>query len=242
MITKNMNAKDKLVADKTPRKSDETRSRILDAALALFRQRGFAETTMRDIAKEAGVALGAGYYYFSSKDALVTAFYERAHRELAPLAEEALADAKTLEDRLRAVMHVKFDYFAPNRSLMAALSSHIDPQNPLSPFSADTRALRDHDIELFARTLEGAKVRVSDDLKRHLPRLLWLYHMGLLLFWVYDGSAEQRKTMQLFDKSVSIVASLVKLSGFPLLRPIRKIAVDLLETIYGEEPVLGAAT
>jgi len=238
-----MSVAGKNMADKvTTRKSDETRIRILEAALALFRKRGFGATTMRDIAKEAGVALGAAYYYFASKDALVTAFYERAHLELTPLAEDALAKAKTLEERLRAVMNVKFEYFAPNRSLMAALSAHIDPQNPLSPFSLDTQAIRDQDIALFARTLEGAKIRVADDLKQHLPRVLWLYQMGLLLFWVYDRSPKQAKTKQLFEKSVSIVAGLIKLSGFPLLLPVRKIAVDLLETIYDGESELGVAT
>ncbi len=223
----------------TGKKSEETRTRILEAALVLFRKRGFGPATMRDIAREAGVALGAAYYYFSSKDALVTAFYERAHRELAPLAEEALTHAKGLEERLRAVMNVKFEYFAPNRGLMAALSAHIDPQNPLSPFSSEMRVIRDQDVGLFARTLEGSKVRVSEDLKPHLPRLLWLYHMGLLLFWVYDRSPKQKRTMHLFEKSASIVANLIKLSGFPLLRPVRKVATDLLDTIYGDEAALG---
>jgi len=130
---------------------------------------------------------------------------------------------------------VKFEYFAPNRRLMAALSAHIDPQNPLSPFSPKAQAIRDQDIALFARALEGSKVRVSDELKQHLPRLLWLYQMGLLLFWVYDGSLRQTKTMRLFEKTVSIVSSLIKLSGFALLRPVRKIAMDLLDTIYADD-------
>jgi AcrR family transcriptional regulator len=220
------------------KKSDETRTRILEAALALFRQRGFTSTTMRDIAKAAGVALGAAYYYFDSKDALVTAFYVRANLELTPLAEAALVRAKTLEERLRALLTVKFEYFAPNRNLMAALSAHIDPQNPLSPFSPETQAIREQDIALFARTLEGSKVRVSDDLKQHLPRLLWLYQMGLLLFWVYDGSPRQKKTTQLFEKTVSIVSGLIQLSGFPLLRPLRKIATDLFDTIYADAPTV----
>ena len=78
-------------ATATTKKSEETRIRILEAALLLFRKRGFEKTTMRDIARESGVALGAAYYYFDSKDALVMAFYERAQRDLDPLLEEALA-------------------------------------------------------------------------------------------------------------------------------------------------------
>ena len=45
--------------NKSIKKSDETRARMLEAALTLFRDRGFESTTMRDIAQQAGVALGA---------------------------------------------------------------------------------------------------------------------------------------------------------------------------------------
>ena len=222
-------------ANPAARKSVETRARILEAALTLFRKRGFEETTMRSIAKEAGMALGAAYYYFDSKDALVMAFYERAQDELSALAEDALPKAKGLHDRLRALLNIKFQYFAPNRELLRALSAHIDPQHPLSPFSAETREVREKDIHFFDRLIEDANVRVPDDLKVHLPRLLWLYQMGLLLFWIYDRSPHQSKTKQLFEKCLSIVVNLIKLSGFPLLRPIRRIATNLLEIVYGDE-------
>ena len=65
-------------------KSEETRTRILAAALRVFRQRGFDEATMREVAAEAGVAVGAAYYYFDSKDAIVMAFYQRSQDEMAP--------------------------------------------------------------------------------------------------------------------------------------------------------------
>ena len=56
-------------------KSEETRDRILQAAQEMFHDRGFESTTMREIAVAAGVATGAAYYYFDSKDAIVLAFY-----------------------------------------------------------------------------------------------------------------------------------------------------------------------
>jgi len=217
-------------------KSEETRTRILEAALILFRKRGFEKTTMRDIARESGVALGAAYYYFDSKDALVMAFYERAQRDLDPLLEEALAKTQGLEERLRAAIDVKFRYFAPNRKLMGALSAHIDPQHPLSPFSEETRVIREHDMGFLAAAVDGAKVRIPGDLRLHLPRVLWLYQMGLLLFWVYDSSFEQSRTQQLAQKSLSIVVNLIKFSSLPLMRPVRKLATDLLEIVYGDEP------
>ncbi len=226
------------------RKSEETRARILEAALALFRKRGFENTTMRDIAQESDVALGAAYYYFDSKDALVMGFYERAQQDLAPLLENALSktQGQGLEERLQAAIDVKFQYFAPNRKLLGALSAHIDPQHPLSPFSEATRAIRERDIAFLSAAIDGSKVRIPGDLKTHLPRLLWLYQMGLMLFWVYDRSPEQGRTRLLFQKSLSIVVNLIRFSSLPLMRPVRKLATDLFEIVYGEqEPSLPKA-
>lgn len=45
---------------------------------------------MRDIAVEAGVALGGACYHFASKEALVMAFYEKAQREMEPELRAAL--------------------------------------------------------------------------------------------------------------------------------------------------------
>src|SRR5882757_8593302 len=93
-----------------PSKGEETRSRILAGALRLFRERGFDETTMRDIAREAGVAIGAAYYYFDSKEALVMAFYGEASQTMHEQIEAALGRKIDLKARLRAVIDVKFEY------------------------------------------------------------------------------------------------------------------------------------
>jgi len=215
-------------------KSEETRNRILEAALVLFRRQGFESTTMRDIAREAGVALGGAYYYFDSKDALVMGFYQRAQEDLAALLESALVGAKTADARLHAVIETKFKYFADNRKLLGALSAHIDPHHPLSPFSEQTRPIRERDIAFLSQALDDTKLRVPPDLAPHLPHLLWLYQMGLMLFWVYDSSPHQQRTRLLFEKTLSIVVRLIKLSGLPLMRPVRKIVTDLLAIIYTE--------
>jgi len=218
-------------------KGELTRNTILESALQLFRDKGFDATTMRDVATRAGVALGAAYYYFDSKEAIVMGFYERAQDELTPVLDRSLANAKGLHDRVSAIIRAKLEYFAADRKLMGALSAHIDPHHPLSPFSEETRNIRDRDIGFFSQAVEGGKVHVTEDLKAHLPRVLWLYQMGLLLFWVYDSSPKQERTLKLFEKSLAIVVSLIKLSSLPLMRPVRKHVTGLLEIAYGEETV-----
>src|ERR671935_1437796 len=80
--------------------SEETRRQILETALALFRERGFEETTIRDIARRAGLSLGAAYYYFKSKEAIVGAYYDFVQREHLARSREAFARDAALRDRL----------------------------------------------------------------------------------------------------------------------------------------------
>lgn len=207
----------------------------MTAAMELFRKRGFEETTMRDIAVAAGVALGGAYYYYESKQALVMAFYQTAQREMETELQGALTGSKDLEKRLHAMFQVKFNYFAQDRALLGALSAHTDPGHPLSPFSAQTACIRDHDVELFRQAIAGSTIRVSADLEPYLPRVLWLFQMGLILFWVYDSSPGQTRTKNLVERSVRIVLNLIRFSTLPLMRPVRKQAVELLLGVYAEQ-------
>jgi AcrR family transcriptional regulator len=222
-------------------KSDETRARILGAAMELFRQKGFEETTMREIAAGAGVATGAAYYYFDSKDAIVLAFYEQSQQEMEPQLEAALTAKGNLKERIHALLEVKFQYFEPNRRLLGTLAAHADPQHPLSPFSALTQEMRERDMKFFERALSGSRIKVDSELGRHLPRILWMYQMGLILFWVFDRSTGQKRTRLLVDKSLGIVVRLIKVSEFPLLRPVRRMVVDLVETVMDDSAELPPA-
>ncbi len=61
---------------KRTRRGPHTRRQILDACLRLFSQKGFARTTVRDIAREAGITDAAIYYHFQSKRDLMQALVE----------------------------------------------------------------------------------------------------------------------------------------------------------------------
>ena len=58
-------------------KAQETRQRIFDTAVKLFMEKGYEETTMRDIAAEAGCSLGLAYRYFESKEVVVIQLYRQ---------------------------------------------------------------------------------------------------------------------------------------------------------------------
>ena len=215
----------------TPR-AEDSRRRIYETAMQLFREKGFEQTTMRDIAAKAGVALGGAYYYFSSKDAIVLSFYQAMQEDSHESILEAIAGEKKLKDRLRCILEKRLELLAPNRKFCDALFRHApDSQDPLSPFSEETRPIRERAIEHLRIAVEGGDVKVPSDLKPQLPYLLWLYQMGLILFWLYDRSEKQQRTQMLMEKSLGLLVTLLKLSGLPLMKPVRKTALELVETI-----------
>jgi len=214
----------------TPR-AEDTRRKIYEAAMELFREKGFDETTMRDIAAKAGVALGGAYYYFSSKDAIVLAFYREMQESSNGPVLEALAGRKKLKERIRCVLEKRLESLGPNRKFCAALFRHApDGADPLSPFSEETRPIREGAIEHLRIALEGSDAKVSSDLKPRLPYLLWLYQMALIMFWLYDRSPNQERTQRLMEKSVGLLVNLLRLSALPLMKPLRKAVLELVET------------
>ena len=214
------------------RKSDETRSRILEAALELFRERGFEATTMRDIARACEIAPGATYYHFDSKEAIVLAFYELAKDEMSEPLEKVAKGSKDLRQGLRAVLDIKFAYFAPNRKFLGALFPHAaDPQDPLSPFSDQNLPIRLADQECFRQLLSATKTRVPADLAPFLPDVLWLYQMALILIWIYDRSKGQRRTQNILAKSLPVVVKFIEFSRLPFAKPVRSMVVELLDAV-----------
>ena len=60
-------------AEPVTTKGEQTRGQIFQAALELFREKGFEATTMVEVAERAGAAKGAAYYYFPGKEAIIQA-------------------------------------------------------------------------------------------------------------------------------------------------------------------------
>lgn len=224
-----------LIERRQTSKAEETRNRILDAALRLFRERGFEQTTMREIAAAAGVATGAAYYYYRSKEELVMAFYVRTDEEGRAAFQEVIDSTKDLKKRIRGIIDVKFAQFTEHRALLSALlKAGVDPRAPLSPFGSEAKEVRERNIAWYSRALDGSNVSVPKDLAADLPRLLWLYHMGLIYFWVIDESPGQRRTHRLLDATLDLVVQLLRVSALPLMGPLRKKALKVLRAVDEE--------
>ena len=215
------------------RKGERTRAQILDTALELFRERGFEETTMRAIAEAAGLSVGNAYYYFRAKEHLVQAFYERSHEEHLEACREILDSEKDFAARLHGVMRKKIDTAMPYHRLSGVLfRTAADPRNTLNPFSEESRPLRERSTALFAEVLEGSNLKIGHKaLKAELPNLLWMYQMGVVLFWIHDDSPGCVRTYRLIDRTVTLVVRLIQLAKLPILRPLTSTVLGLMEDL-----------
>ena len=214
------------------RKGEQTREQILETALDLFREKGYEQTTMRAIAQAAGVAVGNAYYYFRSKEHLIQAFYGRLHEDHLAACAPLLAREHGFKARLLGVLRTKIETAEPYHRFSAVLfKTAADPASPLNPWSPDSEPTRRQGIDLFEQVVEGARLKLPKEVRAELPYLLWLYAMGIVLFWIHDASPGSTRTYRLIDRSVPLVSRLVALARFPMarlfLRPALALVADL---------------
>ena len=97
------------------KKKQETRKAIMQAAMALFTEKGFAQTSIEELAKAAGIGKGTIYGYFQTKSDILYAFcedeVERLHQELTANADQ---EVPILRQMVRIYM-TEFKYITENR-------------------------------------------------------------------------------------------------------------------------------
>ncbi|MCG6162406.1 TetR/AcrR family transcriptional regulator, partial [Leptospira bandrabouensis] len=104
-----------------------------------------------------------------------------------------------------------------------------DPHHPLSPFSKETKQIREDAISLFKNAIDSSKDSLPSDLKEELPSLFWLFQLGIIYVWLFDGSAHKKKTELLLDKGLDLVFQLLKLSSLPIFRSVRKSILSMID-------------
>ncbi|MFB7113274.1 TetR family transcriptional regulator [Streptomyces sp. NPDC056190] len=209
-------------------KSEQTRALILETAMRLFQERGYDKTTMRAIAKEAGVSVGNAYYYFEGKEHLIQGFYDRIAAEHREAVREVLARETDLEARLAGVLTAWLDIATPYHEFAVQFFKNAaDPDSPLSPFSAESEHARAEAIETHKEVLHGARTKVPADLREVLPELMWLSQMGLVLYWIFDRTEGRERSYRLAERGARLTARGVSLARFRVLRPLVHEVHDL---------------
>ena len=212
-------------------KPQDTRARILHTALRLFRDKGFDASTMRDIAAASDLSLGAAYYYFPSKEAIILAYYEQVQKEHRRRVQAALPACRDLRQRLDALFQAKLDVIQDDRNLLGALLRYMgEPGNPLSVLGRQTWNIREDSRELIVEAI--ADHDIHEDLRDLVVSALWGVQMSLILYALYDYSPGLARTRRLTDGALDIFVQLLGMASIsalqPVLKPIRGRLLALL--------------
>jgi AcrR family transcriptional regulator len=142
--------------DKRPRRSRKgpfTRKQILDASLRLFSDKGFARTSVRDIAKAAGITDAAIYYHFPSKRDLFKAlFEERGITTALTELEQAQVTQPPLET-LTGIALAALRMMQRNKDFMKVLLSEATSEDPIAT----------EDYRLVTERWRNAEARILRD-------------------------------------------------------------------------------
>jgi AcrR family transcriptional regulator len=179
-----------------PDVSEERKNQILDAAAAVFSRLGFHEARMDDIVRESGLSKGTLYWYFTSKDAIITGLMQRIFdlgmgglRRLegadGPVRERLLDYTRRLGDdfqRLSAVQSIAFEFYA-------VAARHKAVRQFLKEYFKQYRATV---ARLIAQGIDRGEFRPVDP--DTVATTLAALYEGLVLLWFVDRAAIQWET------------------------------------------------
>jgi TetR/AcrR family acrAB operon transcriptional repressor len=178
---------------RTKADAEATRKKILNAAERMFYRKGVSNTTLEEVAKEAGVTRGAIYWHFANKTDLFLALYEAV-----PLPQEDMI-AREIEteafDTLSIVENATRDWLAmlaedEQRQRILAIMLRCDYDNDMAAVLERQREIDErHDATLelaFARALERGQLQESWTPPSAARALRWMM-MGLCTEWLLFG-------------------------------------------------------
>jgi AcrR family transcriptional regulator len=141
------------------------RAQIVECAIEVIAEVGWAQTSIRKIADRVGVAMSAVLYHFGTKDNLVDAIIEEMYRSALAVVVPAVDDESTARGKLNAYIRATVEYFDSHRVHLAALSQLASSYRPsdgrsfrelgLSPALAEELAALDATAILRAGQLNG---------------------------------------------------------------------------------------
>ncbi len=188
-----------------PNKAERTREAIRKNAMRLFQKKGFEAVTMRDLAAACDLSLGAFYYHYKSKDEVVHEVFIASLDGHVARTKKYLATApKKLEKVMEWICRDRFAEFADDRSMIKVLSQRLDPSDPISPWSSESREIREKSYALFEDVVEHCLPGLDSKMRRHFARSLWLHHLVLLGYWAFDKSNDSRKTEENMKRAVGL--------------------------------------
>ena len=187
-----------LVEEPRRTKSDNTRERILVAAIQRFSKFGYRRTSINDVAEEAGLARATVYLYWRKKEDLFVAGLERFNVRSRDLAETAAAKKRSAAERIRAT--VMAQYGATSDIVHGTASGHELFEANLRLGGAVVEECLRHGEELLTRLLQQGIRDGEFDLRRSSASPADLAH--IIVSFAQNSLLDQHHTPLSYKKGL----------------------------------------
>jgi TetR/AcrR family transcriptional repressor of bet genes len=200
----------KRAQSKAYKKSEASRQQVLDAAVVTLAERGFAQTSVQDIADAAKLSKGAVHYHFESKDDLIQCVLSQCCEHLSARAKAAWEAPGSPTERVRRAVEEMWSARkerTPEFKVISDLMAQaVHDESLRAPVAQMFQRNREQLVEAGLRGLLalGIKPKVSEAV---IPRLLLAALDGLALHAVFDPMepAEEAETLRALEMiSVSL--------------------------------------
>ena len=190
----------------------ETRRKIINTAADLFVTDGFDETSMKRIAKEAGVGDATIYKYFPNKDKLILGFYDLRGEEAIKIFHETEdIESYSFQEKCQLIIDLHLEQLMGDREFVEITLKQL-LKSPIT-FLKDELKVATAYKSLFLELLNELD---ADEQYPDIPMptliagLMTDALLGLTLYWMRDDSEEFNSTTQFSVIAIGIVDSLLK--------------------------------
>lgn len=213
-------------------KARQTREHILTTALSLFAAKGYGETTLRDIAAAADVSLGLTYRYFTRKEELILALYQRLAQELAE--EVRTMPPAPLAQRFATAYASCLNRLTPHREALGALFAvGLAPDSEMAVLGERASGVRDIVWHVYLDVVQGATDRPRPKQEEQITTVLYAAHLLCVLFWLQDRSPGQAATRELLKFTQEMLGRLRPVLALPpVAKPLARLT-RILDPLFG---------
>lgn len=196
----------------TRQQQDATRRQIVASAVDLMTRQGFDGTTMKDIARAAGIGDATIYKYFPTKDRIVLGYLDDvAHQALADTLQTPGFAGYGLQEKLQRLTDAVLERLLADREFVAQVRG-LARRSPLSMLAeplAARKSLRDA-VASFLEAAEASGEIEPCDFKGLAGSLYTDYLAGVVSYWLADTSDEFADTTQLVDLSLGVLVQALR--------------------------------
>lgn len=183
-----------------------TRREIVNATVELISENGYQNTTMKKIARKAGIGDATIYKYFTTKDKILLAYYEiKAVDTVKEIKEIESFYEFSLREKFQLLINTYLENLLPDREFVDDNLKRIlyTPLFLFKDIAPVKQEFNDAAKEFFDEAIKKKEI-TSIPFQNMIPELFSEYVLGIVLYWLKDESEEFSNTTQMIDLSLDL--------------------------------------